>query len=901
MASFTDAIPQFNPYIQQLPVEAMVRVGMEKQQRYDQGLQRIQTQIDQVAGLAISRPQDREYLQSKLNDLGSKLKTVAAGDFSSYQLVNSVAGMASSVAKDANIISSVQSTAQRKALQERIQKDTDAGKYNPANNYLFNLTDQEWFNDPNVGASYSGYYRTPIDVWGKIKDIAKEVGIDENTVPNLFETDEQGRYKKDKNGDYIINNVMVEETLKGKDSSKILNAFKNALTPADYEQLSTEGRYNFKDVTPEQLGVIATSSADKNIKFNNGKLEFLKISLAEQQSKAKTNEYDAELIKSIGDEITYFEKLNGELEKSKVESLAAVSRNPEGAKGMIYRDNYLSSMSEALSSKAISKKYSVNALFTVSMEINKFEQAQKQWNADYAIKLATNQREQEKHNAEMQKIATQQAYFGGGGIDAPIDADPSAIRAMVEGEYSELASQYNGITNKLALETLRMANPGDTEEQLFKKLGDAAAYRGKTNNPNSGEINDTAQIMAASLATLYRTNPEKVPVTLHGLIGQQDALLKSLQAKKSIMGKAQEDARQTAILQGVDASAYDRAVSSIKPESIKLKTGESVNLSQQDILDFVNLRPDLYNMFGAITVDDNQAMLRNQAEIRLKSKFGNKMSDLSEVLYPTNYGGSIAPGGPGMRIQDPSPFLLGKATALRDASQISMNKYLAEAYQKNGALPMGKIATISKDDLKTEDYKNRFINVFNKYRGTDPELYQKLSSLVLGGDFGASILTQPGSTLQSPSTYILQITGVDGEVYDIPTERGDYTFLTGFETPANPNVKNAFDLLNARGTTNLSKSGEYSTAYFKNQDFSNFSSGEYSLMGDLEEDVANPNIVYPRIYIFDKNTNALRKSFLIGDVALPKQINGQINPQLESFSNGVTAAFIKETTNFPIY
>jgi len=147
MASFTDVIPQFNPYIQQLPVEAMVKVGMEKQERYDQGLQRIQSQIDQVAGLSIARPQDKQYLQSKLNDLGSKLKTVAAGDFSNYQLVNSVAGMAGSVAKDANVIASVQSTAQRKALQERIQKDTDAGKYNPANNYLFNLTDQEWFND----------------------------------------------------------------------------------------------------------------------------------------------------------------------------------------------------------------------------------------------------------------------------------------------------------------------------------------------------------------------------------------------------------------------------------------------------------------------------------------------------------------------------------------------------------------------------------------------------------------------------------------------------------------------------------------------------------------------------------------------------------------------------------
>jgi hypothetical protein len=31
MASFTDIIPQFNPYVQQLPVEAMVQVGVAKQ------------------------------------------------------------------------------------------------------------------------------------------------------------------------------------------------------------------------------------------------------------------------------------------------------------------------------------------------------------------------------------------------------------------------------------------------------------------------------------------------------------------------------------------------------------------------------------------------------------------------------------------------------------------------------------------------------------------------------------------------------------------------------------------------------------------------------------------------------------------------------------------------------
>ena len=81
MASFTDRTPQFNPYISQLPVEAMVKVGMEKQKRYEEGLQKIQTAIDNVAGLDVLRDVDKNYLQSKLNQLGGDLKVMAGADF----------------------------------------------------------------------------------------------------------------------------------------------------------------------------------------------------------------------------------------------------------------------------------------------------------------------------------------------------------------------------------------------------------------------------------------------------------------------------------------------------------------------------------------------------------------------------------------------------------------------------------------------------------------------------------------------------------------------------------------------------------------------------------------------------------------------------------------------------
>ena len=100
MASFTDSIPQFNPYVQQLPVEAMVQVGMQKQKQYDEGIQKIQTNIDNIAGLEVTRDVDKAYLQSKLNQLGNDLTTVAAGDFYNFQLVNSVNEMTNQIVRD---------------------------------------------------------------------------------------------------------------------------------------------------------------------------------------------------------------------------------------------------------------------------------------------------------------------------------------------------------------------------------------------------------------------------------------------------------------------------------------------------------------------------------------------------------------------------------------------------------------------------------------------------------------------------------------------------------------------------------------------------------------------------------------------------------------------------------
>lgn len=137
MASYLDRTPVFNQYVQQLPVDAMVKVGLQRQQQYEQGLEKIQSTIDNVAGLDIMRDVDKNYLQSKLNTLGNNLKYVAAGDFSNFQLVNSVNGMTKQISKDKNVLNAVSATATAKRELSLMEKEREKGTLNPSNEYVF--------------------------------------------------------------------------------------------------------------------------------------------------------------------------------------------------------------------------------------------------------------------------------------------------------------------------------------------------------------------------------------------------------------------------------------------------------------------------------------------------------------------------------------------------------------------------------------------------------------------------------------------------------------------------------------------------------------------------------------------------------------------------------------------
>lgn len=255
MASWTDTnIPQFNPYVQQLPVEAMVQVGMHKQKQYEEGIQKIQTNIDNVAGLDVMRDVDKVYLQSKLNELGNNLKTVAAGDFSNFQLVNSVNGMTTQIVKDKNVQTAVSSTAKARKELSLMEEDRKAGKLTPDNEYFFNKKLNNWYSGSELGTSFNDSYVQHFDVFKFSKETFDAVKPDGYSYDQIYQLDGNGRPMHDKKGNLIYSPTMTRMEKEGIFPEKVKETLSQIFSdPRVGQQLNITGQYNYRSLDSEQL------------------------------------------------------------------------------------------------------------------------------------------------------------------------------------------------------------------------------------------------------------------------------------------------------------------------------------------------------------------------------------------------------------------------------------------------------------------------------------------------------------------------------------------------------------------------------------------------------------------------------------------------------------------------
>jgi hypothetical protein len=355
MASYKDIIPTFNPYIQQEPVEAMMKVGVYKQQRYDEGVKKIQESIDNIAGLDVVREVDKQYLQSKLNQLGGQLSSVAGGDFSNFQLVNSVNGMTNQIAKDPNVINAVSSAARyRKALEDK-QKIIQEGKGSASNDWLFNNQANEWLNSNDINAQYNGMYRPYKDYNKSARDIIKALGKKTTGYDVAF--NEKGQLVD------AITRVRIE----GISKERIQAALKQGLSPDDYQQLQIDGRYKYSNTDPSQYVSDINSSYQSTFEKYSEERDRL-VALKNAASSATEQQRLQQQIDQVDEAI--------ESVKSEYNNVSSgfESGNVEGSQAQLYTMNWLEDTSNAYATESVIKSYQTNPMAQMQLRRDQMRQ-----------------------------------------------------------------------------------------------------------------------------------------------------------------------------------------------------------------------------------------------------------------------------------------------------------------------------------------------------------------------------------------------------------------------------------------------------------------------------------------------------------------------------------------------
>ena len=507
MASWTDRTPpQFNPYVQQLPVEAMVAVGMEKQKRYDEGVQKIQTNIDNIAGLDVANDADKTYLQSKLNQLGNDLRIVGAGDFSNFQLVNSVNGMTNQIVKDPIVQTAVNSAAKRRKEIEYMEEARKKGTLTPQNQAFFAIRDNEWTNTTEAGQAYGAKYVDYFDYFKHTKETIDALKIDSLTYSQIFELDANGNPVIDKStGQPVYSQYMTTLIEEGYKPEKLQAAISQIFSdPRVTQQLSIDGEYNYRGLSEENMTELATSEANRTKNLLEDELDDLYIEL-------QTKPNDVEIKEAIQKREQVIASLP-EVLKSQAQT---IYDNPNSARALLFTQKTKQDYMNMFNFTKTSKKYERNPAFDVNFELQKEANRRSEFYQDLNFRKEKFAAEFSQKQAELDLKAREVsgASAQGSASDFTPDVETSVhtylgevndlqeaastfennnlelvfstvfpLDQVVPGKFKTVDGKQIPLTNKDVYNTALTANKGDRNKAIKSILNKKASTKGITYN-----------------------------------------------------------------------------------------------------------------------------------------------------------------------------------------------------------------------------------------------------------------------------------------------------------------------------------------------------------------------------------------------------------------------------------
>lgn len=913
MASYTDQIMQNSPYVQQLPLEAMAQVGMYKQQKYEEGVQRIQGQIDKVAGLDIYKDVDKQYLQSKLNELGSKLKTVAAGDFSNFQLVNSVAGMATQVGKDDKVINAVNSTAWYRKQSERIQKDIDEGKSDPSNIYNFQKQANPWLESKEAGAKFNGTYSPHFDVFKFAKETFDAVLPDGHSFDEIYQLGPDGKpltvKSKDKNGKVtetlVYSPTMTRLEQEGRFPEKVKETLAQIFSdPRVAKQLGITGEYNYKDYNSDALG-------EKVLQQKNDLLNDYDDKLADLNAKKAKGE---DVQNQIDKLIQKREYINSSYD-SYIEMAAT---NPDAVRAELYKDDITTRYTTMFGQIKDKKQVMANPAWNAQFEMQKEANAQSRWAQQLGwdkTKYANDQLWKEKEFNQKWEIAVlgaqkkgilpgQPGYGQGAG---PGGLTPEQGNQMSDLDVVHLAEQdYNNAAhgfidqsaefiwnssgfdaipvNQNRIKSLMSGGKNTRKEAIKIVLNELAERR------NMPVEDFMAQYTNKATTTYNNLSPEQK--AKNPLLADQYKMFTS--AKRDFDGlasvKKTVDA-ETAKMFGSSVSK-DLTMRDIKPQTIQVN-GKQYNLSKDDIYDMAVYLKGNLSSFGTLTNDEGANSAAKSAEARLAARGNGELIDdllSSKILNRAYRGGpltfavSAAKGLFGLKeawkgLRHPGdtddPYgQVGKVFDLIDNDQYTgaikgKAAIIKNAYGMKPNLKVGLMTGDAETDRQTLYNISRWAGEYGTKAG------EKLNVSPDFEGFRSGLNEDPSKNTFSAQTIIDQngMPQIEVVLYDPKDKKrlGGMTIQPDEAAKINLNVNNLYEpksisILRNKinfndGKTSAGNPSDKTTytqgdVYFDDGDFNNLRNSGFSAKGNI---VYSNGMYYPFVYVQDGNGSKVRQ------------------------------------------
>lgn len=920
MASFTDTPTQFNPYVQQLPVEAMVKVGMYKQEKYEEGITKIQGYIDNIAGLDIYKDVHKQYLQSKLNELGNNISKVAGGDFSNFQLVNSVTGMASQIIKDPVIQNAVSSTARIKKEQETVEADKKAGKLDPSNQLKWTKQLSSWSNDGDLTSPFSGAYTPFFDVFKFAKESFDAVLPDGMTWDEIYQKGSDGKpltvKTKDKNGN-VVETLVYSPTMtrmkkEGRFPEKVRATLEQIFSdPRVSQQLSITGEYDYRNYGVQDLA--------KKIVYQK-----------------------AEVLQAYNDKLTelYADKQNGKDVQAQIDAIQSrittttagydsyikqLESDPDAVRGSLYKDDVSSRYTTMFGQIKTEQQIAENPAWRVEFDLQKEANRIKEWKQEqeftrYKFGREEYWRDKNFEQAERFKLFDLLGKGKGKGVgsgtgpggntpeqgDQPSDLD---IEFAFDHDYTKAADDFINQSDPFIWNNSGLgANPtnvkfveywmnkGLTQNQAIKKALDDMAGKSKM-APEAFRVK-WSNAAVTKYNSLTPQEKEKNPQ----LVSQYNAFKTSKRNFDGVASVRNEIDRLTNTDQSKVKQQAD-AMSIIPKEQVIKYDGKAVKLTRDDMYNISLFTLGRGSVLGGITVSDVIRQKSNDAKKRLQAKgllgiaeaivdqtriFGGK--GMNFVKNPYSAIGSLARG----IWRDPvgafTPF--GNTDVVTDLSQqvekitdMMQNTDLAGTSKKRadiikkayGIQPNLKVGILTGDnetDLNTLYNVKRFAGAYTAG--------QKMNYSGDFSSFASSLEDDPkknnleaGITLDASNNPVIEIISYK----DDGSRAGGMTIQPDEAAKLNLDINSLYEpkeisiLRNKisfnRGKTSAGDPTEISTyiqgdAWFEKSDFPGLVKSKIDVKGNIIQ--GSDGNYYPYIYVSDGASRKVR--MLPGDPSL---------------------------------